>query len=123
MAMVKRALRTMPGSARLAHAAMRPTLGANDTIMLDHGANADGDANILIHKEHGKKAHDTAEPRHKQIGLDVNRFKSTFWVQNSDAIIHQGIQTTTKPAAPTTEILSPTLPQEHQFQQKNLSPT
>ena len=48
MAMAKLALRTMPGIDRPALAALLPTLGDNDVVMLDLGANAECDANNLI---------------------------------------------------------------------------
>ena len=48
MAMAKLALRTMPGIDRPALAALLPTLGDNDVVMLDLGANTDCDANNLI---------------------------------------------------------------------------
>lgn len=48
MAMAKLALRTMPGIDRPALAALLPTLGDNDVVMLDLGANTECDANNLI---------------------------------------------------------------------------
>ena len=48
MAMAKVALRTMPGIDRPALAALLPTLGNNDMVMLDLGANTECDANNLI---------------------------------------------------------------------------
>ena len=48
MAMAKVALRTMPGIDRPALAAMLPTLGDNDVVMLDLGANTECDANNLV---------------------------------------------------------------------------
>src|SRR3546814_1921308 len=48
MAMAKLALRTMPGIDRPALAALLPTRGDNDVVMLDLGANTDCDANNLI---------------------------------------------------------------------------
>ena len=48
MAMSKLALRTMPGLDRPALAALLPTLGENDVIMLDLGANRDCDARNLV---------------------------------------------------------------------------
>ena len=48
MAMAKLALRTMPGIDRPALAAPLPTLGDNDVVMLDLGANAEVDAQNLI---------------------------------------------------------------------------
>ena len=48
MAMSKLALRTMPGIDRPALAALLPTLGDNDVIMLDLGANTDCDARNLV---------------------------------------------------------------------------
>ena len=48
MAMSKLALRTMPGIDRPALAALLPTLGENDVIMLDLGANTECDAQNLV---------------------------------------------------------------------------
>jgi glycerol-3-phosphate acyltransferase PlsX len=48
MAMAKLALRTMPGIDRPALAALLPTLGANDVVMLDLGANTDCDTRNLV---------------------------------------------------------------------------
>ena len=48
MAMSKLALRTMPGIDRPALAALLPTLGDNDVIMLDLGANRECDARNLV---------------------------------------------------------------------------
>lgn len=48
MAMSKLALRTMPGIDRPALAALMPTLGDNDVIMLDLGANTEADARNLV---------------------------------------------------------------------------
>lgn len=48
MAMAKLALRTMPGIDRPALAALMPTLGDNDVIMLDLGANTECDARNLV---------------------------------------------------------------------------
>ncbi len=48
MAMAKVALRTMPGIDRPALAALLPTLGKNDLVMLDLGANTDCDARNLV---------------------------------------------------------------------------
>ncbi|MFC4294737.1 phosphate acyltransferase PlsX [Novosphingobium tardum] len=48
MAMAKMALRTMPGIDRPALAALLPTLGDNDLVMLDLGANTDCDARNLV---------------------------------------------------------------------------
>jgi phosphate acyltransferase len=48
MAMAKLALRTMPGIDRPALAALLPTLGDNDVVMLDLGANTECDSNNLV---------------------------------------------------------------------------
>lgn len=48
MAMSKLALRTLPGIDRPALAALMPTLGENDVIMLDLGANTEADARNLV---------------------------------------------------------------------------
>ena len=48
MAMAKLSLRTLPGIDRPALAAPLPTLGANDVVMLDLGANTECDARNLV---------------------------------------------------------------------------
>ena len=48
MAMAKVALRTMPGIDRPALAALLPTLGDNDVVMLDLGANTECDTRNLV---------------------------------------------------------------------------
>jgi phosphate acyltransferase len=48
MAIAKLALRTMPGIDRPALAALLPTLGDNDVVMLDLGANTDCDSRNLV---------------------------------------------------------------------------
>lgn len=48
MAMSKLSLRTLPGIDRPALAALLPTLGDNDLVMLDLGANTECDANNLV---------------------------------------------------------------------------
>jgi glycerol-3-phosphate acyltransferase PlsX len=48
MAMAKVALRTMKGIDRPALAALLPTLGDNDVVMLDLGANTECDASNLV---------------------------------------------------------------------------
>lgn len=48
MAMAKLSLRTMPGIDRPALAAMLPTLGHNDVVVLDLGANTECDARNLV---------------------------------------------------------------------------
>jgi glycerol-3-phosphate acyltransferase PlsX len=48
MAMAKLALRTMPGIDRPALSALLPTLGENDVVMLDLGANTECDARNLV---------------------------------------------------------------------------
>jgi glycerol-3-phosphate acyltransferase PlsX len=48
MAMAKLSLRTMPGIGRPALAALLPTLGENDLVMLDLGANTECDARNLV---------------------------------------------------------------------------
>lgn len=48
MAIAKLALRTMPGIDRPALAALMPTLGENDLVMLDLGANTECDARNLV---------------------------------------------------------------------------
>src|SRR3546814_8155952 len=51
MAMAKLALRTMPGIDRPALAALLPTLGENDLVMLELGANTESDTQNLVQFE------------------------------------------------------------------------
>jgi glycerol-3-phosphate acyltransferase PlsX len=66
MAMAKLALRTLPGIDRPALAAMLPTLGDNDVIMLDLGANTECDANNLVQFA-------TMGAAYARVGLGVDR--------------------------------------------------
>jgi phosphate acyltransferase len=61
MAMSKLALRTMPGIDRPALAALLPTLGESDCVMLDLGANTECDA------QHRSAARQAAQHRHRGI--------------------------------------------------------
>ena len=71
MAMAKLALRTLPGIDRPALAAPLPTLGDNDVVMLDLGANTECDARNLVQfavmgAAYARIIHDLDSPR---VGL------------------------------------------------------
>ena len=68
MAMSKLALRTMPGIDRPALAALLPTLGETDVIMLDLGANTECDAQNLVQ---------FAKPRVKLLNIGTEELKGT----------------------------------------------
>src|SRR3546814_13029757 len=68
MAMAKISLRTMPGIDRPALAALLPTLGDNDVVVLDLGANTECDARNLVQfavmgAAYARTAMDLARPR------------------------------------------------------------
>ena len=64
--MSKLALRTMPGIDRPALAALLPTLGENDVIMLDLGANTECDAQNLVQFAVMGAAYARTRPRHRR---------------------------------------------------------
>ena len=82
MAMSKLALRTMPGIDRPALAALLPTLGENDCIMLDLGANTECDAQNLVQfavmgSAYARTVLGIAKPRVKLLNIGTEELKGT----------------------------------------------
>jgi glycerol-3-phosphate acyltransferase PlsX len=82
MAMAKLSLRTMPGIDRPALAAMLPTLGENDVVMLDLGANTECDARNLMQfavmgAAYARTTLDLASPRVALLNIGSEDQKGT----------------------------------------------
>ena len=86
MAMSKLALRTMPGIDRPALAALLPSLGENDVIMLDLGANTECDARNLVQfavmgAAYSRIVTGRDEPRVRLLNIGTEELKGTEDVQ------------------------------------------
>jgi phosphate acyltransferase len=82
MAMAKLALRTLPGIDRPALAAIMPTLGEKDVVMLDLGANTECDANNLVQfalmgAAYSRIAMDIERPRTALLNIGSEELKGT----------------------------------------------
>ncbi|MBS7668509.1 phosphate acyltransferase PlsX [Croceicoccus gelatinilyticus] len=82
MAMAKLSLRTMPGIDRPALAALMPTLGDTDMVMLDLGANTDCDARNLVQfaimgAAYSRIATGLPEPRVALLNIGTEEIKGT----------------------------------------------
>jgi glycerol-3-phosphate acyltransferase PlsX len=80
--MSKLALRTMPGIDRPALAALLPTLGETDVIMLDLGANTECDAQNLVQfavmgAAYARTVLELANPRVKLLNIGTEELKGT----------------------------------------------
>jgi glycerol-3-phosphate acyltransferase PlsX len=92
MAIAKLALRTMPGIDRPALAALLPTLGANDVIMLDLGANAECDARNLVQfavmgAAYSRIACNLPSPRVRLLNIGSEETKGTETLRDAAAIL------------------------------------
>ena len=90
MAMSKLALRTMPGIDRPALAALLPTLGDNDVVMLDLGANTDCDARNLVQfaimgAAYARIVTGREAPRVRLLNIGTEEIKGTDEVQAAAA--------------------------------------
>lgn len=90
MAMAKVALRTMPGIDRPALAALMPTLGDNDCVMLDLGANTDCDANNLVQfavmgAAYARTAMKLEKPRVALLNIGTEELKGTDEIRDAAA--------------------------------------
>jgi glycerol-3-phosphate acyltransferase PlsX len=86
MAMAKLALRTMPGIDRPALAALLPSLGDNDVVMLDLGANTDCDARNLVQwaimgAAYSRIVTGREAPRVRLLNIGTEEIKGTDEVQ------------------------------------------
>jgi len=90
MAMAKLALRTLPGIDRPALAGLMPTLGANDSVMLDLGANTECDTNNLVQfalmgAAYARVVLDLAEPRVQLLNIGTEELKGTGELKDAAA--------------------------------------
>lgn len=90
MAMSKLALRTMPGIDRPALAALLPTLGDNDVVMLDLGANTECDARNLVQfaimgAAYARIVTERPAPRVRLLNIGTEEIKGTEGVQSAAA--------------------------------------
>jgi phosphate acyltransferase len=92
MAMAKLALRTMPGIDRPALAALLPTLGDNDLVMLDLGANTDCDVNNLVQfavmgAAYARVVLELDQPRVQLLNIGTEELKGTDELKEAAAIL------------------------------------
>jgi glycerol-3-phosphate acyltransferase PlsX len=92
MAMAKLALRTMPGIDRPALAALLPTLGKNDLVMLDLGANTESDARNLVQfavmgAAYSRVVFDLEKPRLQLLNIGTEEMKGTDDLKEAAAIL------------------------------------
>ena len=90
MAMSKLALRTMPGIDRPALAALLPSLGDNDVVMLDLGANTECDARNLVQfaimgAAYSRIVTGREAPRVRLLNIGTEEIKGTDEVQDAAA--------------------------------------
>ncbi|MFZ5748574.1 MAG: phosphate acyltransferase PlsX [Pseudomonadota bacterium] len=90
MAMAKLSLRTMPGIDRPALAALMPSLGETDTVMLDLGANTECDARNLVQfavmgAAYARTALDLARPRVGLLNIGTEDLKGTENIRDAAA--------------------------------------
>ena len=92
MAMAKLALRTMPGIDRPALAAMLPSLGENDLVMLDLGANTECDARNLVQfavmgAAYARSAMELESPRVALLNIGTEDQKGTEEIRDAAQIL------------------------------------
>ena len=92
MAMSKLALRTMPGIDRPALAALLPTLGDNDLVMLDLGANTESDCANLVQfavmgAAYARVVLDLEKPRVQLLNIGTEELKGTGDLKDAAAIL------------------------------------
>jgi glycerol-3-phosphate acyltransferase PlsX len=92
MAMSKLALRTIPGIDRPALAALLPTLGENDLVMLDLGANTGADTQNLVQwavmgAAYSRIALDLERPRVQLLNIGTEELKGTDTLKDAAAIL------------------------------------
>jgi phosphate acyltransferase len=90
MAMAKLALRTMPGIDRPALSALLPTLGDNDVVMLDLGANTECDARNLVQfaimgAAYSRIVTGREAPRVRLLNIGTEETKGTEFLQAAAA--------------------------------------
>jgi glycerol-3-phosphate acyltransferase PlsX len=94
MAMAKLALRTMKGIDRPALAALLPTLGDNDLVMLDLGANTESDTRNLVQfavmgAAYARVVLDLERPRVQLLNIGTEELKGTDELKDAAAILRE----------------------------------
>ncbi|HEX6073332.1 MAG TPA: phosphate acyltransferase PlsX, partial [Sphingomicrobium sp.] len=94
MAMSKLALRTMPGIDRPALAALLPTLGETDVVMLDLGANTECDAQNLVQfavmgSAYARTVLGIAKPRVKLLNIGTEELKGTDELKEAAGLLRE----------------------------------
>ncbi len=94
MAMAKLALRTMPGIDRPALSALLPTLGDNDVVMLDLGANTEVDAKNLVQfavmgAAYARMAMGLERPRVALLNIGTEDQKGTDEIREAAALLRE----------------------------------
>jgi len=92
MAMAKVSLRTLPGIDRPALAALMPTLGENDVVMLDLGANTECDARNLVQfaimgAAYARIVSGREAPRVRLLNIGTEDTKGTGQLQEAAALL------------------------------------
>jgi glycerol-3-phosphate acyltransferase PlsX len=92
MAMSKLALRTMPGIDRPALAALLPTLGDNDVVMLDLGANTECDPRNLVQfavmgAAYARVVLELPRPRVQLLNIGTEEMKGTDDLKEAAAVL------------------------------------
>ena len=94
MAIAKLALRTMPGIDRPALAALLPTLGDHDLVMLDLGANTECDAQNLVQfavmgAAYARTVLEIDRPRVKLLNIGTEELKGTGELKEAAAMLRE----------------------------------
>jgi phosphate acyltransferase len=94
MAMAKLALRTMPGIDRPALAALLPTLGDKDCVMLDLGANTECDAQNLVQfavmgAAYARTVLGISKPRVKLLNIGTEELKGTDELKEAAGLLRE----------------------------------
>ena len=94
MAIAKLALRTMSGIDRPALAALLPTLGETDLVMLDLGANTECDAQNLVQfavmgSAYARTALGLKKPRVKLLNIGTEELKGTGELKEAAALLRE----------------------------------
>jgi phosphate acyltransferase len=94
MAMAKLSLRTMPGIDRPALAALLPTLGDNDVVMLDLGANTECETRNLVEfavmgAAYARAAMGLARPRLGLLNIGTEDMKGTDEIRDAATVLRE----------------------------------